>query len=136
MFVDDLWQSWEDGGASTLVLLDLLAAFNTFDHGIFLSRLCRLGTGALFYTGSLFCKMHWLPVCFQQWFKVWVTTDKALSGYLKEDLSCWRVNLAKLARPRFHWLNNVTYQDSGCSLESDSNGSHPTGIKMLLWMSF
>ncbi|KAF7234895.1 hypothetical protein EYD10_18221 [Varanus komodoensis] len=40
---DDLRRKRERGSASVLVLLDLSAAFNTIDHGIFLDRLAGLG---------------------------------------------------------------------------------------------
>ncbi|KAF7252275.1 Succinate dehydrogenase assembly factor 3, mitochondrial [Varanus komodoensis] len=42
---DDLCREKDRGSASLLVLLDLLAAFDTIDHGILLDRLAGLGVG-------------------------------------------------------------------------------------------
>ncbi|KAF7241210.1 putative RNA-directed DNA polymerase from transposon BS [Varanus komodoensis] len=42
---DDLCREKDRGSASLLVLLDLSAAFDTIDHGIFLYRLAGLGVG-------------------------------------------------------------------------------------------
>lgn len=45
LLVDDLWQSWDEGGVAILVLLEFSAAFKAIDHGILLSQLHRLGIG-------------------------------------------------------------------------------------------
>uniref|UniRef100_A0A8C6VDI7 Calponin-homology (CH) domain-containing protein n=1 Tax=Naja naja TaxID=35670 RepID=A0A8C6VDI7_NAJNA len=43
--MDDLWRAQDRGCSSILVLLDLLVAFNTIDHGILLRHLQGLGVG-------------------------------------------------------------------------------------------
>ena len=44
---DDLLREADRGKTSLLVLLDILAAFDTVDHGILLGRLSELGIGGL-----------------------------------------------------------------------------------------
>lgn len=44
---DNLHQGLDSWTSSPLVLLNLLAAFNTIDHGVFLHRLTELGLGGL-----------------------------------------------------------------------------------------
>ena len=45
--MDDLLRETDGGSMSLLVLLNILAAFDTVDHGILLGRLSELGIGGL-----------------------------------------------------------------------------------------